>query len=319
MKNSNNGLILVTGGAGFIGYHLTKKLLQNNYEVRVFDNLYRANQSAIEELKSMKGVEFIEGDVRYLDQLNKAMCGVDYVFHQAAVCINKSLAAPSESSEINFTGSMNVFDACVENNVKKLIFASSASVYGEPRKLPMSEDDKLFPITPYCISKAAVENLADFYSKNHNLKYVGLRYFNVYGPRQPVDAFYTNVVVMFVKRILNGEAPIIKGTGDQSMDFIHVDDIIESNLAALMSDVENEIFNVGSQISTTIKDLAYLLLKAMGREDLDPVFSGDESMVSQRQADISKIKSMLNWEPKITAEMGLSEVGKDIMKFPEKY
>ena len=124
---------------------------------------------------------------------------------------------------------------------------------------------------------------------------------------------------MFVKRILNGEAPIIKGTGDQSMDFIHVDDIIESNLAALMSDVENEIFNVGSQISTTIKDLAYLLLKAMGREDLDPVFSGDESMVSQRQADISKIKSMLNWEPKITAEMGLSEVGKDIMKFPEKY
>ena len=196
MKNSNNGLILVTGGAGFIGYHLTKKLLQNNYEVRVF---YQNRQSAIEELKSMKGVEFIEGDVRYLDQLNQAMCGVDYVFHQATVCINKSLRS-SESSEINFTGSMNVFDACVENNVKKL--CKLAPVYGEPRKLPISEDDKGISITPYCISKAAVENLADFYSKNHNLKYVGLRYFNVYGPRQPVDAFYTNVVVMFVKEYL---------------------------------------------------------------------------------------------------------------------
>lgn len=319
MTNANDKTVLVTGGAGFIGFHLTMRLHQSGYKVKVFDNLYRAKKSTVEELKSLSGVEFIEGDIRYLDQLNRAMQGVDYVFHQAAVCINKSLATPAESSEINFTGSINVFDACVENNIKKLIFASSASVYGEPRKLPMQEDDKLYPITPYCISKAAVECFADFYSKTHNLDYIGLRYFNVYGPRQPVDAFYTNVVVLFVKRILNGEAPIIKGTGNQSMDFIHVDDIVESNIAALESDTKNEIFNVGSQKSTTVKDLAYILLKAMGREDLDPVFSGDEAMVSKRQADISKIKSLLNWKPKKNTEDGLSEVGTDIMNFPEKY
>jgi UDP-glucose 4-epimerase len=317
MKDNKN--VLVTGGAGFIGYHLTLKLLERGYSVRVFDNLYRANSEAVEELKSLAGVEFIEGDIRYFDQINKAMDGIDLVSHQAAVCINKSVSAPAESTEINLHGSINVFESAKLNNIPKIVYASSASVYGDPIKLPMSEDDKLLPITPYCIAKMAIEQLANFYALNHKMNFIGLRYFNVYGPRQPVDAFYTNVVVLFIKRILNGEPPLIKGTGEQSMDFIHVDDIVSANILSLESEIQNEVFNVGTNTSTTIKELAEILLSSMNKGELKPIFSGDEAMVSRRQADITKIQNLMNWEPKISATQGLNEVAIDIMNNPHKY
>lgn len=315
----NKKVILVTGGSGFIGYHLVRELLKYDYQVKIFDNLYRSSQESVTELKALDGVTFIEGDVRNLDQLINACDGIDIISHQAAVCINKSVAAPLESTNINLIGSMNVFEAAKICNIKKVVYASSASVYGDPIKLPMNESDQLFPITPYCIAKAALEDLSKFYFNNYGIKSIGLRYFNVYGPRQPVDAFYTNVVILFIKRILSGLSPIIKGTGEQSMDFIHVKDIVSANISALNADIDCDVFNVGSNTSTTVKELAEILLKSMNRNDLEAEFSGDQAMVSRRQADISKIKEALSWSPIITAEEGLSEVARDIISNPEKY
>jgi UDP-glucose 4-epimerase len=309
----------VTGGAGFIGHHIVKELVKRGYRVRVFDNLYRVRESTLRDLKAMPNVEFVEGDVRYLNQVLKATEGMDYVSHQAAICLNKSIADPIESVETNLIGTMNVFEAALAHGVQKVVFADSASVYGEPRTLPMGETSELNPITPYCASKLAIEHLAAFYARFRQLKYIGLRYFNVYGPRQPVDAYYTSVIIVFIKRILAGQAPMIKGNGQQSMDFVHVDDIVSANVLALESPVANEIFNVGTNKATTVADLAHILLEAMGRRDLQPQFSGEASLVSERRADYDKIQRLLGWQPSVSAEEGLKAVGLDIMANPDKY
>ena len=314
-----NKKILITGGAGFIGYYITKQLVEKGYNVRLFDNLYRGDKSKFESLIEQNKVEFIEGDIRYLSRLLEACDDIDCIFHEAADCINKSLQNHIESFNINVIGTANVFEAARIKGIKRVIFASSASVYGNPEILPMSEEGPLNPITPYCIGKLTTEYIAKFYSHFHNINYIGFRYFNVYGPRQNTDAFYTNVVILFLKRIMNGDSPVIDGDGKQSMDFIHVKDIARANVLVLEKKIKNEIFNLGTNKSTTVAQLAQILIRASGKTNIKPIFTGKKSLVEERRADYSKAKRLLGWEPEISVENGMKELAKDIINSPDKY
>jgi len=310
--------VLITGGAGFIGSHLVEKLVKMGHEVVVLDNLSRGTLEHIKPLIDEGKVKFIDGDIRYKDVVDKAMDGVDYVFHEAATNINRSTKYPEESFDVNFKGSQVIFKSALDHNVKKVMFASSASVYGEPKTLPMDEDSELNPITPYCVSKLASEYLLKFYAR-YGLKYIIFRYFNVYGLRQHTDAYYTSVIITFIKRLMNCEPPRIDGDGKQSMDFINVKDIVRANIMAMESDVENEIFNLGTGKSTTIKDLAYMLINIMELLGWNPVFIKRDTLVTRRRANIEKVKKMLGFVPRVYIESGLKEVVKDIVEHPEKY
>jgi len=313
------GKILITGGAGFIGYYITKQLVEKGYIVRLFDNLYRGDKSKFEKLIEQGKVEFVEGDIRYLSRLIEACEDIKYIYHEAADCINKSLQNPTESFNINVVGTSNVFEAAKIKKINKIIFASSASVYGDPDELPITEESPIKPITPYCIGKFTTEKIAEFYARFHNIDYIGFRYFNVYGPRQNVDAYYTNVVILFLKRIMNNESPIINGDGKQSMDFINVKDIAIANVLALETNVKNEIFNLGTNKSTTVAQLADILVKASGKKKIKPIFTGKKSIVNERRADYSKAERLLGWKPEISVENGMKELAKDIINNPDKY
>lgn len=309
--------ILVTGGAGFIGSHLVKTLVRKGHFVKVIDNVSRSTTKHIQPLIDKNKVEFLDGDIRYIDHVDSIMTDTDYLFHLAATNINRSVRYPDESLDVNLTGSQVVFRSALKHNVKRIIFSSSASVYGEPEKLPMLETSPLNPITPYCVGKLASEYLLKYYARS-GLNYNILRYFNVYGINQKVDAYYTSVIILFVKRLLNNMPPIINGSGEQSMDFVSVNDIVQANILALESPVENEIFNVGTNIITSISQLARILIEALGVE-IVPEYSGRKSIVSRRQADITKIKEMLGYKVTLLPKEGLAEVAKDIKENPENY
>ena len=309
--------VLVTGGCGFIGSHLVEKLVSNGYDVRVLDNLSRSNIEYIQPLIDRNKVEFIDGDIRYKDCVDYAMESVDYVFHEAATNINRSLVYPEESFDVNFKGSQVVFKSALDNNIKKIIFASSASVYGQPKVLPMSENSNLEPITPYCVSKLSSEYLLKFYSRS-GLKYLIFRYFNVYGIRQHTDAYYTSVIILFIKRLLNNLSPKITGDGRQSMDFINVKDIVHANILGMESDIENETINLGTGISSSISDIAYMLIDILGL-NLEPEFIPRDILVTERKADNNKAKKLLNFSPKIKLREGLEELIEDIKNNPGRY
>jgi UDP-glucose 4-epimerase len=261
-------IVVVTGGAGFIGSHLTRELCGLGYDVVVLDNFLRGRKEYIDDLVKAEKVELVRGDIRDYDLVSDVMKNAVYLFHEAAVCINYSVAMPAESLDINVRGTYNVFKAAKEHKVKKVVFSSSASVYGNPDYLPMDEKHPLKPITPYCVGKIAGEYLlkmGDIRAMNHII----YRNFNVYGPRQAIDAYYTSVVVSFVKRILQSMPPKILGGGDQSMDFVSVHDVVKANIAAIKSDITGEVFNVGSGVSTSVNDLAKMVSEICG-SDLEP-------------------------------------------------
>jgi UDP-glucose 4-epimerase len=312
-----NKSVLVTGGAGFIGSHLVEQLVNKGYKVRVLDVLSRGTLEYIQPLINDGSVEYIDGDIRYQDAVDKAMKDVDYVFHEAATNINRSERYHEESFDVNFKGSYNVFKSALDHHVKKVMFASSASVYGQPKILPMSETIELNPITPYCVSKLSSEYLLKFFSR-FGLKYITFRYFNVYGLRQHIDAYYTSVIIIFLKKLLNGEVPMIDGNGKQSMDFVNVKDVVRANIMAMESNIENEIFNVGTGKTTSIREIAYMLIEQLGK-NVEPIFKPREFIVTERRADIRKAKEMLGFEAEIDIREGLKEVAEDIIKYPERY
>ncbi|MFO7619629.1 MAG: SDR family NAD(P)-dependent oxidoreductase [Thermoplasmata archaeon] len=312
-----NETVLVTGGAGFIGSHLVEALVAKGCNVRVLDILSRGTLEYIKPLIDKGKVEYIDGDIRYKDAVDRAMTSVDYVYHEAATNINRSLAYPEESFDINFRGSQVVFKSALDHGVKKVMFASSASVYGQPRVLPMSETAQLEPITPYCVSKLSSEYLLKFYAR-HGLKSVIFRYFNVYGLRQHTDAYYTSVIILFIKRLLANQPPKIAGSGGQSMDFINVRDIVRGNILAMEADVENEVFNLGTGKATSIKELAYMICDLMGTK-IEPVFEPRDVLVTERRADVEKARSLLGFEYSCELREGLAEVIEDVKLNPERY
>ncbi|HEX6343331.1 NAD-dependent epimerase/dehydratase family protein [Umezawaea sp.] len=307
--SSSQRTVFVTGGAGFIGMHVVPMLLERDYKVRIFDNMFRGDRDKVAELVATGNVELIDQDVRYGGAVQNAMKGCESVIHLAAVSINKSVSDPYESVDINMVGNHNVFAAAADQGVRRLVYASSASVYGDPKKLPMHEDDELSPLTPYCIAKRSGEDLLGFYERTKGLSWVGLRFFNVYGPGQKTTAYYTSVINHFVNRLRQGLPPVIDGKGEQSMDFIHVTDIARSVVAALESEKANVPVNIGTGIDTTVADLAKILINAVG-VDVEPTFNPRDVLVSRRAADITRAKEVLGWEPTISVEDGMNELVK---------
>ena len=303
--------VLITGGCGFIGSQLAKDLRDRGYNIRILDNLHRGELENLGDLLEHDDVELIRGDIRDRETVSAAMKDIDYVVHLAATCLNRSIKYPTESLQVNMLGTNTVFNVAVEHNVEKILYASSASVYGE-QSIPMSEDDAVSPQTPYGISKYCAELLASFYAEQENIPFVGYRFFNVYGADQDTDAYYTSVINVFVQRLVNGDPPIIHGSGEQTMDFINVRDISRALYLGINTNVENEVFNVGSGNMTSIADLAEILIDIVG-VDVQPQYKDRDVLVSHRQASTKKAKEKLGFESEVSVRDGLEEVVESVI------
>jgi UDP-glucose 4-epimerase len=304
--------VLITGGCGFIGSHLASRLVADGYHVRLLDNLLRGEKKNVEELLDQDTVELIRGDIRDSEVVEDAVKGADYVVHLAATNLNRSIDYPGECLSVNIAGANNVFQAAAEYDIEKVLYASSASVYGD-QDVPMHEDDPVDPQTPYGIAKFAGEGLLDFYADQYDLEYVGYRFFNVYGAGQDTDAYYTSVINVFIERLARGDPPVIHGSGEQSMDFVNVRDIARALQLGIESDASNDLFNVGSGESTTISTLAEILIDIMD-VDLEPQYEERDVLVSERRAATEHAQKGLGFETQVDLEEGLTEVVEDVLE-----
>jgi UDP-glucose 4-epimerase len=301
--------ILVTGGCGLIGSTTIDLLLREHQpeKIVIFDNLARGSLANVEAALKDPRVSLVRGDVRDADAVRRVTEGMDAVIHMAALRITACAADPREAMQVMCDGSFNVVDAAHHAGVKKLVAASSASVYGMADEFPTGEDHHPYNNrTWYGASKVMLEGLLRSYHAMHDLPYVALRYFNVYGPRMDIHGKYTEVLIRWMERITNGEPPLIHGDGGATMDFIYIDDIARANVLALSSDCEDEAFNVASGTETSLRDLAAALSKVMGT-DLAPVFGPERSVnaVPRRLASTQKAKTLLGFEASVGLEQGL--------------
>ena len=290
----------VTGGAGFIGSHLTKYLVSQGHDVLVIDNLFRGKLSNLEDVKDK--INFIKLDILDYESLKTNLQNVDGIFHQAALTsVPESYEKEDEYKNVNINGTENIFKIASEFKIK-VVYASSSSVYGDIEKIPITEDFERKPINPYGLTKLEDEFLAEKYSKL-GTEIIGLRYFNVYGIGQTLD--YAGVITKFLDKINQGKNPIVFGDGSQIRDFIFVQDVARANLATMKSNVEHGFFNIGSGNEITIKELASLMIKISGKS-LEPQFdkipAGD---IKLSKADISLSTKILGWKAKTTLEEGL--------------
>jgi UDP-glucose 4-epimerase len=301
--------ILVTGGCGLIGSTTIDQLLREHApaEVVILDNLVRGTLANVESALADPRVRLIRGDIRDMATVRRATAGMDAVVHMAALRITACAANPTEAMEVMCNGSFNVVEAAREAGVKKVVAASSASIYGLADTFPTREDHHPYnDQTWYGASKTMLEGLLRSYHAMYGLNYVALRYFNVYGPRMDLHGRYTEVLIRWMDRIAAGEPPIILGDGHQTMDFVYIEDVARANVAALASDVSAEVFNVASGTETSLRQLAASLLAAMGSK-LEPEFGPERSVnpVSRRLADVSKARRLLGFESRVGLEDGL--------------
>jgi UDP-glucose 4-epimerase len=298
---------LVTVGAGFIGSHLVEALLKQGRRVRVLDNLSTGRLANIEHLLS--DIEFVQGDIRSLATVRRAVAGIDIILHQAAlVSVPRSVADPLASNESNVTGTLNLLVAARDACVKRVVFASSSSIYGNSPTLPKVESMPADPLSPYAISKLAGERYCLAFAGVYGLPAIALRYFNVYGPRQDPASEYAAVIPKFIAKLMGGEPPTIYGDGSQSRDFTYVADVVAANLlaAAAPSDISG-FFNVACGARTSLLDLVAQLNRILGtdlRSMHEPSRAGD---VQHSQADITKIRTTLSFTPSVTFRQGLEQ------------
>lgn len=306
--------ILITGGAGFIGSNLVERAINDVRVsmVRVLDDLSTGYFSNIEQYMDHPKFEFIEGDIcDYLTCL-EATKEIDFISHQAALgSVPRSIANPMRSTEVNVLGTINIMHAAVTNQVKRVILACSSSTYGDSKELPKVESRIGNPLSPYAVTKFAIEQFADVFHKTYGLDYIGLRYFNVFGPRQNPDNPYAAVIPIFCKAFLNDNQPIINGDGQTSRDFTFVDNAVQANMLAMFtqnSDALNQIYNVACNDRVSLNDMVQSLQRITGKNIL-PVFGPERpGDVKHSEADISKIKSLLGYSPTVYFEEGLSKV-----------
>ena len=305
--------ILVTGGAGFIGSYLIEELLKYKpSKIFIIDNLMRGSFENMKEFIDNPAVEFIEGDIRNESLLETTISNVDYIFHMAALRINACAADPSHGFETMIKALFNIAEYSRKYNIKKIIYSSSASVYGLAQNFPTPETDNPYNNqTFYGAAKLFGEQLFRSYKFMFDLDFLALRYFNVYGPRMDTDGKYTEVMIKWLDCIRDKTSPKIDGDGSTSMDFVYVKDVAEANVAALLSDVTDENFNIGTGRETSLKELLSLLIK-INSSNLKPVFLENNTVnpVGRRLADISKAKSLLNYSPKTKLEDGLKELSR---------
>ena len=298
--------VLVTGGCGFIGSHLVDKLVDLGYLVRVFDNLSSSKLANIEGHLDSGKVEFVMGDIREPRLIRPALAGVDYVFHLAAqISVPLSVIDPSLTFDVNVSGTVHLLRLCYQIGVKKLIFSSSCAVYGDPYGLPVVEIEPNDPISPYAESKMAAEHFALGFFKTGLLKTVVLRFFNVFGPRQPLND-YSGVITKYIDNSLQGKPLLVYGEGNQTRDFICVYDVVDALVSCMKNQKANgEVFNIGSGKPTKIQYLANTIIeltKSKSKIKNKPERKGD---IKYSYADISKAKNLLGFESKVNLKDGL--------------
>ena len=299
--------VVVTGGAGFIGSHLAEELQNRGHYVIVLDNFSTGKRANIDRILKKNSVEFVEGSVTDLALLQTLFKETEYVFHQAALArVPFSIENPLAANEVNITGTLNVLLAARDNKVKKVVFASSSSIYGDTDVLPQHEAMYANPLSPYALTKLAGEYYCSIFRNIFKLDTICLRYFNVYGPRQDPHSQYAMVIPAFISRVLAGTPPVIFGDGEQSRDFTFIHDVVNANIRAAESDV-NGVFNVGGGKNITINQLAQLIIKLL-QKDLGPVYDkprlGD---VKHTLADVSKAK-VFGYKPEWSLEDGLKKI-----------
>jgi UDP-glucose 4-epimerase len=296
--------VLVTGGGGFIGSHLVKRLLETGHEVRVLDSFVTGQR---ENLVQLQDAELVEGDVQSFERVHNASRECEVILHQAALpSIPRSIADPLMTNVVNVTGTMNVLLAARDNGVRRVVYASSSSVYGANQALPKTESLQPRPISPYAVSKLAAEGYCRAFSAVYDLESVVLRYFNVFGPRQNPRSQYSAVVPRFVTAALEGRQPTIFGDGEQSRDFTYVENVVEANLLAMSAaGVAGELFNVACGKRFTLNQMVQTLGEIIGT-DITPSYAavrtGD---VKHSMADIGHARAMLGYEPSVSFEEGL--------------
>jgi UDP-N-acetylglucosamine 4-epimerase len=303
--------ILVTGGAGFIGSNLVNALLKDTRVsyVRVLDNLATGSARNIEEFSGNANFEFQQGDIRNYSSCLEACEGMDLISHQAALgSVPRSINDPLTTNEVNITGTLNIFNAARETGIRRIVYAASSSTYGDHPGLPKLEDEIGRPLSPYAVTKYVNELYADVYARLFDMEFIGLRYFNIFGPKQNPAGPYAAVIPLFAEALLDNKAPVINGDGSHSRDFTYVDNAVSANILSLFTTEKpavNQVYNIACGKQTSLNEL-FDHLRQIAGSNLDPIY-GPERIgdVKHSLADISKAREKLGYEPFISVEDGL--------------
>ena len=298
MADLTNSRILITGGAGFVGSHIADQLLRENVgEIILLDNFVRGSKGNISEALESGKTRLIEGDIRDEDLLDNLLKGIDYCFHMAALRITQCAENPREAKDVMINGTYNLIEACKHHKVKKTILASSASIYGQASHFPTSEEHPPYNnYTFYGAAKMANELIFRSFHEMYGFQYNAMRYFNIYGPRMDTHGKYTEVLIKWYHLIKQGKRPVLFGDGEQTMDFVYIEDIAQANIIALKTNAVDEVYNVGSEVETSLKELCNTLLEVMGA-DIEPEYVSipidrKKVEVRRRLANTKKIKQI---------------------------
>ncbi len=310
LKSSSYSTFLVAGGAGFIGSNLCEALLNMGYRVRCLDDLSTGKQANVNMFLEHPNYEFVKGDIKDFDVCMNACEDMDYVLHQAAWgSVPRSFEMPLFYCANNIQGTLNMLEAARQKRVKKFVYASSSSVYGDEPNLPKTEGREGNLLSPYALTKRCDEEWAKLYTKFYGLDTYGMRYFNVFGRRQDPEGAYAAVIPKFIKQLINGEQPIINGDGKQSRDFTYIDNVIEANLKACLASHEaaGQAFNIAYGGREYLIDIYHTLTKALGK-DIEPNFGPDrKGDIKHSNAEITKAKELLGYDPEYDFSRGLNE------------
>ncbi|HVP17113.1 MAG TPA: SDR family oxidoreductase [candidate division Zixibacteria bacterium] len=307
--------VLVAGGAGFIGSHIADRLLDQDIAVTVLDNLYTGRMENIEHRKGNRKFRFVRGNVKNFNLVKRLVKNVDAVFNEAAVVsVPRSLENPLLANEVNVGGTLNLLKASLDSGVKRFVQASSASVYGNTETLPVDETLAPNPVSPYAVAELAAENYAKVFWRAYGLETVCLRYFNVYGPRQ-IFSVYSGATTIFLNTLLQDQHPIIFGDGNQTRDFVYVEDVVEANMLALNTEkAVGETCNIATGTPHTINELIQKIREKLGKQ-LKPIYKNPrQGDIRDSYASIEKAKRMLGYKPKFSLEKGITKLVKYYQK-----
>jgi UDP-glucose 4-epimerase len=298
---------LVTGGAGFIGSHIVDRLLQDGHEVIVLDDLSTGHR---ENLVENEKLEIVEGDITDFSTVNECMQGVDWVFHKAAVAsVPKTVNDPIGSSAVNYQGTLHVLEAARQNKAKRVVFASSAALYGDEPTLPKLESMLPVTLSPYAVDKLASEYACGMYTKLYGLETVSLRYFNVYGPRQDPSSPYSGVISIFADKLNQGTAPTIFGDGEQTRDFVYVSDVVEANMRAANNETAaGQVINIATGHKVTLNELLNTFCEIKQMEFNAQYQDPRQGDIKESYANVSKAAAVLDWSSTVELNQGLREL-----------
>jgi len=301
---------LITGGAGFIGSNIADHLLGKGHFVRILDNFLTGKKENISQALLSDRCELIEGDIRDPDIAARACKGIDFVLHEAAVpSVPRSIEDPITTNDVGINGTLNILMACVENKVRRLVYAASSSAYGETAVLPKKEDMIPSPLSPYAVSKLTSEYYCKVFTHVYGLATVSLRYFNIFGPRQAPDSMYSAVIPRFITAMLKGESPVVYGDGEQSRDFTYIENVIQANINACYAQgVEGMMFNIACGTRFTLNNLIKLLEKILNKKANQKYLPPKKGDVKNSQADITNASGYLNYRVLVKFEEGLKTV-----------